>query len=72
MLTWLLFVALVVRRCSKNTSELVRTTLTCWDEKVTNVLEQQSVLKTGIIEELWQSVSFVINIFNLGPVPQMS
>lgn len=61
-----------VRRCSKNTSELVRTTLTFWDEKVTNVLEQQSVLKTGIIEELWQSVSFVVNIFNLGPVPQMS
>lgn len=50
MLTWLLFVALIVRRCpqniapvlisDKNASELVRTTLMCWDEKFTNVLKQ--------------------------------
>lgn len=66
MLTWLLFVALIVRGClqnsaplllsDKNASELVRTMLMRCDEKVTNVLEQQSLFRTGIIEELWQSV----------------
>lgn len=82
MLTCLFFVALIVRRCpqniapvltsDRNTSELVRTTLTCWDEKVTDGLEHQSLFKTGLIEELRQSVSFTVNIFNLGSVPQMS
>lgn len=69
MLTWLLFVTLTVRNCpkifvhvlitEKNTAEPVRTILTCWDERVTTVLKQQSLLKTGIIEELWQSALFV-------------
>lgn len=82
MLTWLLFVALIVRSypqniapvliSDKNISELVSTTLMCWDEKVINVLKQQSLFKTGIIEELWQSGSFMVNIFNVGSVLQMS
>lgn len=45
----------------------------CWDEKVTNVvLVPQSLFKTGVVEELWQSDSFMVNIFNVGSVLQMS
>lgn len=59
--------------CDKNISELIRTTLMCWDEKVTNVvLVPQSLFKTGVVEELWQSDSFMVNIFNVGSVLQMS
>lgn len=54
----------------KNAAEPVRTILTCWDERVTTVLKQQSLLKAGVIEELLQSALFVVNISNLGPVPE--
>lgn len=66
MLTQLVFVALTVRKCptkifvpvpitANNAAEPVRTILTCWDDRVTAVLKQQSLVKTGIIEELQQS-----------------
>lgn len=54
----------------KNTAEPVRTILTCLDERITTVLKQQSLLRTGIIEELRQSALFMVNIFNLGPIPE--